>query len=122
MILATVRMTIAPQRRDQVSKTLKSMVRDTTIQPGCISSELYHDESKEAVFVCEQVWKNQDVLNLYLRSEDYRRMLVLIELADEPPEIKFQTISETGGIEVIEKARGVTSNEPCNFISSIDQS
>ena len=110
MILATVRMAIPLQRRGQVSKTLKSMVRETKIKPGCLSSRLYHDENEEAVFMCEQVWKNQDVLNLYLRSEDYHRMLFLMELAAEPPEIKFQTISETGGIEVIEKARGATRN------------
>ena len=57
--------------------------------------------------MCEQVWRNQDDLNLYLRSEDYRRMLLLMELAGEPPEIKFQTISSPAGIEVIEKARGI---------------
>ncbi len=110
MILATVRMRIPPQRRGQVSKTLKSMVRETRIQAGCLSSWLYHDEDEEAVLVCEQVWKNQDDLNLYLRSEDYRRLLLVMELAGEPPEIKFQTISETAGIEVIEKARGATRN------------
>ena len=110
MILATVRMAIPPQKRAQVSKILKSMVRETMIQPGCISSRLYHDENEEAVLVCEQLWKNQDDLDLYLRSEDYRRMLVVMELAGEPPDIKFQTISETAGIEVIEKARGATIN------------
>ncbi len=110
MILATVRMTIPSQRRGQVSKTLKSMVRETMIKPGCLSSQLYHDENEEAVFVCEQVWKSLDDLNLYLRSEDYRRMLLVMELAGEPPEIKFQTISEAAGLEVVEKARGCTRN------------
>jgi hypothetical protein len=37
-------------------------------------------------------------------------MILLMELAGEPPEIKFQTISETAGIEVIEKARGAARN------------
>ncbi len=110
MILATVRMTIPSQRRGQVSKTLKSMVRETMIKPGCLSSRLYHDENEETVFMCEQIWRNQDDLNLYLRSEDCRRMLLVMELASEQPEIKFQTISETAGIEVIEKARGRKRN------------
>ncbi len=37
-------------------------------------------------------------------------MLLVMELAGEPPEIKFQTISEPTGIEVIEKARGFKRN------------
>ena len=110
MILATVRMSIPPQRRGQVSKALKLMVEEAMIERGCLSSRLYHDEEEEAVFMFEQVWRNQDDLNVYLRSEDYRRMLLVMELAGEPPEIKFQTISETAGIEVIEKARGTTRN------------
>ncbi len=110
MILATIRMMIPPQRRGQVSKTLKSMVREAGIQPGCLSSRLYHDENEETVFMCDQIWRNQDDLNLYLRSEDCRRMLLVMELASEQPEIKFQTISEPAGIEVIEKARGTTRN------------
>ena len=110
MILATVRMAIPLQKRGQVSKTLKTMVRETMFERGCLSSRLYHDENEESVFLCEQVWRNQDDLNLYLRSKDYRRMLVVMELAGEPPEIKFQTVSEPVGIEVIEKARGLMSN------------
>ncbi len=110
MILATVRMMISFRKRGQISKTLKWMVREATIEPGCLSSRLYHDENEEAVFLCEQVWRNQDDLNLYLRSEDYRRMLLVMELAAEAPEIRFQTVSELGGLEVVEKARGCTRN------------
>ncbi len=110
MILATLSMKIPPQRRGEVSKILKSIVRQTMIEPGCLSSRLYHDENEVAVFVCEQVWRNQDDLNLYLRSKDYRNMLLVMELAGEPPEIKFHTISDPAGIEVIEKARRSTRN------------
>jgi quinol monooxygenase YgiN len=111
MILATVRVAIPPLRRGEVLKALKSMVKETMFRSGCLSSRLYHDEIEEGVFVCEQVWKNQDDLDLSLRSDDYLHMLLVMELAGEPPEIKFQTISETAGIEVIEKARGCKINE-----------
>ncbi len=111
MILATIRMTIPPQEGSRVLKTLKSMSRDTRFQPGCISSRIYRDENEEAVFMFEDVWRNQDDLDRYLRSEDYRRMLLVMEMADEPPEIKFQTISSQAGLEVVEKARGCKRNE-----------
>jgi quinol monooxygenase YgiN len=111
MILATIRMTIPPQKRGRVSKTLKSMARETRIQPGCISSRIYRDESEEAVFMFEEVWRNQDDLDRYLRSEDYRRMLLVMEMASEPPEVKFQTISSQAGLEVVEKARGCKRDE-----------
>ena len=86
------------------------LATETGIQAGCLSSRLYHDENEEAVFMFEQVWRNQDYLDLHLRSEHYRRMLLVMEMAGEPPEIKFHTISEAAGIEVIEKARGCKRN------------
>jgi hypothetical protein len=58
----------------------------------------------------EEVWSTQDQLDRYLRSEEYRRMLLVMEMAGEPPEIKFRTISNQAGIEVVEKARGCKRN------------
>ena len=111
MILSTLRMTIPPQRRGEVAKTLKSMTGENRIQSGCLSSRLYRDENEEAVFMVEEIWSNQDDLDRYLRSEDYRRMLLVMEMAGEPPEIKFQTISNQAGLEVVEKARGCKRDE-----------
>jgi quinol monooxygenase YgiN len=111
MILATIRMTIPPQRRGDILKILKSMARETRIQPGCLSSRIYLDANEEAVCMFEEVWSNQDHLDRHLRSEDYRHMLLVMEMADEPPEIKFQTISNQAGLEVVEKARGCKRNQ-----------
>lgn len=111
MILATVRMTIPSQRRGEVLQVLKSMTGETGIHPGCLSSRLYHDEKEEGVFMVEEVWSSQDELDRHLRSVDYQRMLLVMEMACEPPEIKFQTITNQAGIEVVEKARGCRRNE-----------
>jgi len=110
MILATIRMTLPLQERARVLKTLKSMVKEARIQLGCISSRIYHDD-EEDVFMFEDVWRNQDDLDRYLRSEDYLRMLLVMEMAEGPPEIKFQTISNQAGLEVVEKARGCKADE-----------
>ncbi len=111
MILSTLRIAIPQRRRGEILKTLKSMTGENRIQSGCLSSRLYHDENEEAVFMVEEIWSNQDDLDRYLRSEDYLRMLLVMELAGEPPEIKFQTISNQAGLEVVEKARGCKRNQ-----------
>jgi hypothetical protein len=43
--------------------------------------------------------------NLHLRSDEYRNLLLILEMALEQPEIRFDTISGSTGIETIEKAR-----------------
>ena len=41
-------------------------------------------------------------------SSDYHRVLLVVEMAKGPPEIRFSAISHWSGVETIEKARGQT--------------
>jgi quinol monooxygenase YgiN len=106
MILATVRMVVPPDKRAEAVQILKAMAERTRAQPGCLSCRIYRDEQVEAVFMVEGIWKSQEDLDRHLRSDDYRHVLFVAEMAVEPPEIKFQTISHSAGVEIIEKARG----------------
>jgi hypothetical protein len=53
----------------------------------------------------EQVWSADEDLNLHIRSDEYRNLLLIMELASQQPEVRFDTISNSTGIETIEKAR-----------------
>jgi quinol monooxygenase YgiN len=54
----------------------------------------------------EEVWEDQEHLDRHLRSDDYRNMLFVTEMSVEPPEIRFRTVTDLAGLEIIEKARG----------------
>jgi quinol monooxygenase YgiN len=108
MILATIRMVIPPGKRTEAVEILSAMAERTRVQQGCLSCRIYHDEQVEAVLMVEEVWKSQEELDRHLRSDDYRNMLFVTEMAVEPPEMKFQIVSISAGLEIIEKARGCT--------------
>ena len=108
MLLATIRMVVPPDKRAEAVQILNAMAERTRVEPGCLSCRIYHDEQVEAVFMVEEVWKSKEDLDRHLRSDDYRHVLLVTEMAVEPPEIRFQSISNSAGIEIIEKARGCT--------------
>jgi hypothetical protein len=56
----------------------------------------------------EEVWRSEEDLVLHLRSDEYRSLLLVLEMALKQPEIRFDTISISTGIETIEKARSST--------------
>jgi hypothetical protein len=60
------------------------------------------------VLMLREMRSSDDDLKRHVRSGDYRNVLLVTEMAIEPPEIKFQTVSHSAGIEIIEKARGYT--------------
>jgi quinol monooxygenase YgiN len=106
MIQSTIRMTIPPQKSSEVLTIIKSVAELSRDDPGCLSCHIYEDLQEENVLMLEQVWRSEKDLNLHLRTDEYRNLIMVLELAIKQPEIRFDTISSSAGIEIIEKARG----------------
>jgi len=106
MILATIRMTIPVQKRGEALKILRSVAELCRDDPGCLSCYIYGDLQDNKVLVLQEVWKAEEDLNLHIRSDEYRNLLLVLEMAPKQPEIRFDVISGSTGIETIEKARG----------------
>jgi len=105
MVIATIKMLMSQQMREEALRILRSIAEQCRIQPGCISSRLYEDLNEENVIMIEEIWRDETALERHLRSEEYRNLLLVLEMALRPPEIRFDTISSSSGIETIEKAR-----------------
>jgi quinol monooxygenase YgiN len=105
MILSTVRMTMPPQKKEEVLKILRSVAEHCRDDPGCLGCNIYGDLQEKNVIALEQVWRAEEDLNLHLRSGEYLNLLLVLEMSTRQPEIRFDIISSSSGIETIEKAR-----------------
>jgi quinol monooxygenase YgiN len=105
MIQSTIRMTVSSQKSGEVLKILRLVVELCRDDPGCLSCHIYGDLQDKNVLMLEQVWRSEENLGHHLRSDEYRNLLLVLEMALKQPEIKFNTISSSTGIETIEKAR-----------------
>jgi quinol monooxygenase YgiN len=105
MVHATIRMLIPPKRRGEVMEILTSQAERARVEEGCISNRVYRDVEVEPAILVEQLWKSGEDLERYLGSEEFRKVLLVVEMAVEPPEIRFDSISHSTGFETIEKAR-----------------
>jgi quinol monooxygenase YgiN len=98
-------MTIPPQKSGEALKILRSVAELCKIDPGCLSCHVYGDLLEDNILMLEEVWSTAEALDLHIRSDEYRNLLLALELALKRPEIRFDTISSSTGIETIEKAR-----------------
>ncbi len=105
MINITIRMTIPSKRRSAVLEILSSIAERSRFESGCVACRIYQDVEVEPVIMLEQLWKSKEDLERHLRSEEFRKVLLVVEMSLEPPEIRFDEISRTTGMETIEKAR-----------------
>ena len=74
-------------------------------QPGCTACDIYDEQGPEPAVVFVERWDSKTAFEAHLRSETYRRILGAIELSGGRPAIRFEHVSASEGIELIERAR-----------------
>jgi len=106
MIHASVRMVLPAAHLSEVTGILGPMVERTRAERGCLACHLHRDALEANVLILEESWESEADLERRLRSQDYRQLLLIMELAKVPPEVRFDRVSHSTGFETVEQARG----------------
>jgi quinol monooxygenase YgiN len=105
MIVGTLRTLPAPDRRAQVLEVFRAVREPVLAQPGCVACRIYEEQGPERAVVLVERWESQAALDAHLRSDSYRLILGAIELSGGPPEVSFEYVAATAGMDLIERAR-----------------
>jgi quinol monooxygenase YgiN len=105
MIVGTLRILPAPDRRAEILEVLRGIQGPVLAQPGCLACHIYEEQGLEQALCLVERWESQAALEAHLRSETYRRVLGAIELSGAPPEVQFDYVSATEGMDLIERSR-----------------
>lgn len=103
MILSTLKMIVQPERRGDLLETLRGMLEPARVERGCLSYGLYEDVENPDAFVLLEKWATQEDIERHISKDNQRRILALMDILSEQPELRFHTVSHTAGIDLIEK-------------------
>jgi len=109
MIFVTLRMNVRPERRSDLLETMRGMLEPVRVERGCLSYRLYEDVEDRNTFVLVEEWKTRIDLESHIRTDNHRRLMALMDLLNEQPELRFNTVSHTSGMDLIKdvlNARG----------------
>ncbi|NTU43099.1 MAG: antibiotic biosynthesis monooxygenase [Nitrospirales bacterium] len=101
-IVVTLRMNVLPEKRSDLIETIRGMLEPTRVERGCMSFRLYEDIENRDAFVLLEEWATQKDLESHLHTENQQRLLMLMDLLSEQPELRFNTVSHTTGMDLIE--------------------
>jgi quinol monooxygenase YgiN len=101
-------MLIPLEKQSEALEILGSIVEQIQFEPGCICSRLYRGVEDARAILLEELWTSDEDVQHHLRSEKYHKILLVVEMAAEPPEIRFDSIAHSSGVETIEQARAQT--------------
>ena len=105
MIHSSLRMELPPAKMAEALGILTPMAERIKVDPGCLGCHLYMDMLEKNVLMFEQLWRSEEDLTRHLQSNEYRIVLLVMEMALVQPEVRFDVIARTSGFETIELAR-----------------
>lgn len=107
MIHASLRVVPAAEKRKEVLRILRSLLGPTRVEPGCVSCRFYQDAEDEDALCYVEEWETEQDLQRHVQSDDYRKVLALMDLSGQPPEVRFYMVSKTFGIEYLTRTRSL---------------
>jgi quinol monooxygenase YgiN len=102
MILVTLRMIVRPERRSDLLETMRGVLEPARVERGCLSYRFYEDVENRNAFVLLEEWATQEDLEKHISTDNQRRVLSLMDLLREQPELRFDTVSHTAGMDLME--------------------
>ena len=105
MVHATTRIVTRPENHDQAFAILYSLAQRIKVESGCITCRVYEDTHEDSSLLLDEMWESEEDLNRHIRSDEYRNVLFVMEMAVEEPEIRFETVLQVTGMDTIEKER-----------------
>ena len=106
MIIANIRMRPVEGSMNSVLRAIRGMLEPMRVQPGCRGVHCSRDIEDENRMILEERWETQKDLDVHLRSDGYRTILMLLEDSGEKPVVEFHQVTGTEGMEQIKKVRG----------------
>jgi quinol monooxygenase YgiN len=105
MIRSAIRMFLPFEKQFEALKILGSMIEEIRFEPGCIGCYLYRGVEDDRLIMLEELWMAEEDFRRHIKSKKYSKILLVIEMAVQFPEIRFDLILDSSGVETIEKFR-----------------
>lgn len=108
MYLSVIRIYPPPGREQFVIDVLDTLKGPVTTNADCLGSSIAIEagENGEGGAICyTEQWRTREALDRHLRSPLYGRVLEVMECSRKPPGVEFFTVTDVGGLELVEQAR-----------------
>lgn len=106
MLRFRLRMGFAPHAVGEAVQTLRTLVGPVRAEPGCRATQLLKDVDDGFVVVFVAEWQSRVDLERHLRSEAFRKILAVMELAAGAPVVEVDEVSCRRGFDLVEDVLG----------------
>ena len=105
MIVFILSLKVSPSERKDVVSIFDTIAGSTSVKPGCKKVRLYSDVDNDDDLLLIEEWETVPDLERHIASDEFRKIMAIMDLAIAPPDIAFNTVSSVEGFELVEKIR-----------------
>lgn len=105
MIILVLKLKVSPSDRKNVISVYDTIAGSTSVKPGCKMVKLESDVHDDDDLILIEEWEAMSDLERHIASDEFRKIMAIMDMAVETPEISFHTVSSTRGFELVEKIR-----------------
>ena len=99
-------MRFSPEDLDDALRLLRSVVGVTEAKAGCRSCSVARDAADEALVRYREEWDSNPAFRRHVRSTEFQRVLIAIDMASEEPEVMVGNLSGFLGLNSLRELRG----------------
>lgn len=105
MVLFTLRLQAPPEKRHEIVQTLRSVVGPTRAERGAVECHIEQDVDDPNTLTFVEAWRQQADLDRHLASDEYRKLLAVMDMAAAPPSVQLAAVLDDYGLDRIAQAR-----------------
>lgn len=105
MIISLFKVYPLNEKRREVLGILLSVKGPVQAESGCLFCGIFEEYGEEQSVLFIEQWRSLPELERHIRSNSYARLLEVMELSAQTPEISFHETNESWGFELVERVR-----------------
>jgi quinol monooxygenase YgiN len=87
----------------RIVEALRFLMATTRLEPGCLRCTVWTDA--ESIVHYAEEWGTEAEMKRRVRSDKFTSLLSVIESAQQSPEVQFEFITSTRGLDYVMEAR-----------------
>ena len=107
MVILTISVNARSNKRNELLSAFRLITGQIRREMDCLDCRLSQDIDNENVISIEETWEHRSSLDEHFRSDIFSTLLGAVKLLGKTHEIRINGSSQTEGLEVVRRARGI---------------
>jgi quinol monooxygenase YgiN len=105
MVVFTLRLLATADTRAEIVQSLRALIGPTQAERGCVGCRLQQDADDPNLLTFVEEWAQQPDLDRHMASDDYHRLLLVMDMASAPPDVTLMTVMNESPLDRIAAVR-----------------